>query len=69
LALNIDTGWWEHKEHGWLLPNVIQCLSDIDPDVRHVMEATKNLGEAQHAANNAQQELGWDSSNRSYSTH
>ncbi|KAJ6613831.1 hypothetical protein B0H10DRAFT_1951223 [Mycena sp. CBHHK59/15] len=49
-------GWWEHKEmHEWLLPSVIQCLSD---DVWHVMEATTNLGEAQHAANNAQTGIG-----------
>ncbi|KAJ6606945.1 hypothetical protein B0H10DRAFT_2439850 [Mycena sp. CBHHK59/15] len=51
--------WWEHKEmHEWLLPSVIQCLSDIDPDVWHVMEATTNFGEAQHAANNAQTGIG-----------
>ncbi|KAJ6572977.1 hypothetical protein B0H10DRAFT_2440108 [Mycena sp. CBHHK59/15] len=51
--------WWEHKEmHEWLLPSVIQCLSDINPDVWHVMEATTNFGEAQHAANNAQTGIG-----------
>ncbi|KAJ7251891.1 hypothetical protein C8J57DRAFT_1474350 [Mycena rebaudengoi] len=51
--------WWEHKEmHEWLLPGVIQCLSDIDPNIWHVMEATTNLGEAQHAANNAQTGIG-----------
>ncbi|KAJ6556722.1 hypothetical protein B0H10DRAFT_1967556 [Mycena sp. CBHHK59/15] len=51
--------WWEHKEmHEWLLPSVIQCLSDIDPDVWHVMEATTNFGEAQHVANNAQTGIG-----------
>jgi hypothetical protein len=61
--------------HEWLLPSVIQCLSDIDPDGWHVMEATTNFGEAQHVANNAQEkkekkeELGWGSSNPSYSTH
>ncbi|KAJ7773568.1 hypothetical protein DFH07DRAFT_1057150 [Mycena maculata] len=47
--------WWEQKEmHQWLLPTVIQCLSDMDPDDWHVIEATTNFGEAQHAANNAQ---------------
>ncbi|KAJ7784901.1 hypothetical protein DFH07DRAFT_763515 [Mycena maculata] len=26
--------WWDHKEmHEWPLPGVIQCLSDMDPDV------------------------------------
>ncbi|KAJ6487309.1 hypothetical protein DFH09DRAFT_1339546 [Mycena vulgaris] len=51
--------WWEHKEmHEWLLPSVIQCLSDSDPDVWHAMEATTNFGEAQHAANNAQTGIG-----------
>jgi hypothetical protein len=55
LVLNINTGRWDHKEmHEWLLPSVIQCLSDIDPDGWHVMEATTNFGEAQHVANNAQ---------------
>ncbi|KAJ6583451.1 hypothetical protein DFH09DRAFT_1308960 [Mycena vulgaris] len=52
-------GWWEHKEmYEWLLPSVIQCLSDIDPDFWHVMEVTTNCGEAQHAANNAQTGIG-----------
>ncbi|KAJ7908060.1 hypothetical protein B0H13DRAFT_2331720 [Mycena leptocephala] len=51
--------WWEHMEmHEWLLPGVIQCLSDVDPNVWHVMEATTNLREAQHAANNAQAGIG-----------
>ncbi|KAJ6564162.1 hypothetical protein B0H19DRAFT_76035 [Mycena capillaripes] len=51
--------WWEHKEmHEWLLPCVIECLSDIDPNVWHVMEATTNFGEAQHAANNIQTGIG-----------
>ncbi|KAF8166267.1 hypothetical protein K438DRAFT_1941754 [Mycena galopus ATCC 62051] len=51
--------WWEHKEmHGWLLPGIIQCLSDIAADVWHVMEATTNFGEAQHAANNAETGIG-----------
>ena len=59
LTLKIDTDWWEHKEmHVWLLPGVIQCLSDIDPDIWHVMEATTNFGEAQHAANNAETGIG-----------
>ncbi|KAJ7927166.1 hypothetical protein B0H13DRAFT_1861545 [Mycena leptocephala] len=34
----------------WLLPGIIQCLSDIDPDIWDVMEATTNFGEVQHAA-------------------
>ncbi|KAJ7115729.1 hypothetical protein C8R44DRAFT_927220 [Mycena epipterygia] len=51
--------WWDHKEmHEWLLPGVIQCLSDMDPDVWHIIEATTNFGEAQHAANNAQTGIG-----------
>jgi hypothetical protein len=59
LVLNIDTGWWEYMEmHEWLLPDVIQCLSDVDPNVWHVMEATTNLREAQHVANNAQAGIG-----------
>jgi hypothetical protein len=59
LTLNIDIGWWEHKEmHKWLLPGVIQCLSDMDPDVWHIMEATTNFGEAQHAANNKETGIG-----------
>ncbi|KAJ7921300.1 hypothetical protein B0H13DRAFT_1866901 [Mycena leptocephala] len=51
--------WWEHKEmHEWLLPCVIECLSDIEANVWHVMEATTNFGEAQHAANNIQTGIG-----------
>lgn len=44
--------------HQWLLPTVIQCLSDMDPDDWHVIEATTNFGEAQHKANNAQTGIG-----------
>ncbi|KAJ7909723.1 hypothetical protein B0H13DRAFT_1877422 [Mycena leptocephala] len=51
--------WWEHKEmHKWLFPGVIQCLSDMDPDVWHIMEATTKFGEAQHAANNKETGIG-----------
>ncbi|KAF7369629.1 hypothetical protein MVEN_00293900 [Mycena venus] len=51
--------WWEHKEmHEWLLPGIIQCLSDMDPDAWHIMEATTNFGEAQHAANNKETGIG-----------
>ncbi|KAJ6507086.1 hypothetical protein C8R45DRAFT_923251 [Mycena sanguinolenta] len=47
--------WWKHKEmHHWLLPSIIQCLSDINPAVWHLMKATTNFGEAQHVANNAE---------------
>ncbi|KAJ6449078.1 hypothetical protein C8R45DRAFT_1224512 [Mycena sanguinolenta] len=47
-------GWWAHKlMHEWILPGCIQCLSDIDKDRWHIMEATTNLGETQHKANNA----------------
>ncbi|KAJ7829726.1 hypothetical protein B0H13DRAFT_1916331 [Mycena leptocephala] len=58
----------DHKEmHEWLLPSVIQCLSDIDPDGWHVMEATTNFGKAQHVANNAQKKKenrNWDGAHR-----
>ncbi|KAJ6559387.1 hypothetical protein DFH09DRAFT_1483903 [Mycena vulgaris] len=51
--------WWEHKEmHQWLLPTVIECLSDMAPDDWHVIEATTNFGEAQHKANNVQTGIG-----------
>ncbi|KAJ7757828.1 hypothetical protein B0H14DRAFT_3511824 [Mycena olivaceomarginata] len=47
-------GWWSHKlMHEWILPGCIQCLSGIDKDTWNIMEATTNLGEAQHKANNA----------------
>ncbi|KAJ7618793.1 hypothetical protein FB45DRAFT_932474 [Roridomyces roridus] len=45
--------WWEHKEmHEWILPSIIQCLSHMDADIWHIMEATSNFGEAQHSKNN-----------------
>ncbi|KAJ6583245.1 hypothetical protein B0H10DRAFT_1962244 [Mycena sp. CBHHK59/15] len=45
-------GWWEHKTmHRWLLPGLIQCLSNIPLEQWNTMEATTNLGEAQHAWN------------------
>ncbi|KAJ7814981.1 hypothetical protein B0H14DRAFT_3476619 [Mycena olivaceomarginata] len=40
-----------YPAQAWLLSGIIQCLSDIDPDIWDVMEATTNFGEAQHAAN------------------
>lgn len=40
--------------HRWLLPGLIQCLSNIPLEQWNTMEATTNLGEAQHAWNNAQ---------------
>ncbi|KAJ6545927.1 hypothetical protein B0H10DRAFT_2385754 [Mycena sp. CBHHK59/15] len=47
--------WWDHKlMHRWLLPGIIQCLSNIPLEQWNTMEATTNLGEAQHAWNNAQ---------------
>ncbi|KAJ7703675.1 hypothetical protein B0H17DRAFT_1040862 [Mycena rosella] len=47
--------WWEHKlMHCWLLRGIIQCLSNIPLERWNTMEATTNLGEAQHAWNNAQ---------------
>ncbi|KAJ7814719.1 hypothetical protein B0H13DRAFT_2381539 [Mycena leptocephala] len=47
--------WWEHKlMHRWLLRRIIQCLSNIPLEQWNTMEATTNLGEAQHAWNNAQ---------------
>jgi hypothetical protein len=48
-------GWWDHKiMHRWLLRGIIQCLSNIPLEQWNTMEATTNLGEAQHAWNNAQ---------------
>ncbi|KAF7362834.1 hypothetical protein MVEN_00633200 [Mycena venus] len=47
--------WWEHKlMHRWLLRGIIQCLSNISLEQWNTMEATTNLGEAQHAWNNSQ---------------
>ncbi|KAJ7658241.1 hypothetical protein DFH06DRAFT_1196427 [Mycena polygramma] len=47
--------WWDHKlMHRWLLPGLIQCLSNIPLEQWNTMEPTTNLGEAQHAWNNAQ---------------
>ncbi|KAJ7730406.1 hypothetical protein B0H16DRAFT_1773850 [Mycena metata] len=47
--------WWGHKTmHRWLLRGVVQCLSNIPLEQWNTMEATTNLGEAQHAWNNAQ---------------
>ncbi|KAJ6488414.1 hypothetical protein DFH09DRAFT_1339191 [Mycena vulgaris] len=47
--------WWEHKlMHHWLLRGITQCLSNISLERWNTMEATTNLGEAQHAWNNAQ---------------
>ncbi|KAJ7904003.1 hypothetical protein B0H13DRAFT_2334933 [Mycena leptocephala] len=47
--------WWDHKlMHRWLLRGIIQCLSKIPLEQWNTMEATTNLGEAQHAWNNAQ---------------
>ncbi|KAJ7936306.1 hypothetical protein B0H13DRAFT_2304025 [Mycena leptocephala] len=47
--------WWEHKiMHRWLLRGIIQCLSNIPLEQWNTMEATTNLGEAQHAWNNGQ---------------
>jgi hypothetical protein len=40
--------------HRWLLRGIIQCLSNIPLEQWNTMEATTNLGEAQHAWNNAQ---------------
>jgi hypothetical protein len=40
--------------HFWLLPATIQCLSRIPLNDWHMMPATTNLGEAQHARNNAE---------------
>ncbi|KAF8189161.1 hypothetical protein K438DRAFT_1971805 [Mycena galopus ATCC 62051] len=42
--------WWDHK----LLRGIIQCLSNIPFEQWNTMEATTNLGEAQHAWNNSQ---------------
>lgn len=48
-------GWWKQKlTHFWLLPATIQCLSRIPLNDWHTMPATTNLGEAQHARNNAE---------------
>ncbi|KAK6966558.1 hypothetical protein R3P38DRAFT_3245838 [Favolaschia claudopus] len=47
--------WWKHKiMHVWLLAAIIQCLSCIALNDWHSMPATTNLGEAQHAHNNAE---------------
>ncbi|KAJ7855719.1 hypothetical protein B0H14DRAFT_3645262 [Mycena olivaceomarginata] len=47
--------WWDHKlMHRWLLRGIIHCLSNIPLDQWNTKEATTNLGEAQHAWNNAQ---------------
>ncbi|KAF8144511.1 hypothetical protein K438DRAFT_2029147 [Mycena galopus ATCC 62051] len=47
--------WWDHKlMHRWLLRGIIQCLSNIPLEQWNTMEATTNLGEAQHAWNNSQ---------------
>ncbi|KAJ7071887.1 hypothetical protein B0H15DRAFT_965755 [Mycena belliarum] len=47
--------WWDHKlMHRWLLPGFIHCLSKIPLEQWNTMEATTNLGEAQHAWNNSQ---------------
>ncbi|KAK6981644.1 hypothetical protein R3P38DRAFT_3234088 [Favolaschia claudopus] len=47
--------WWKHKiMHVWLLAAIIQCLSCIALNDWHSMPATTNLGEAQHARNNAE---------------
>ncbi|KAJ6545678.1 hypothetical protein B0H19DRAFT_1380185 [Mycena capillaripes] len=47
--------WWKQKlMHFWLLPATIQCLSRIPLNDWHTMPATTNLGEAQHARNNAE---------------
>ncbi|KAJ7082748.1 hypothetical protein B0H15DRAFT_932657 [Mycena belliarum] len=55
LALNHGLGWWDHKlMHRWLLPGFIHCLSKIPLEQWNTMEATTNLGEAQHAWNNSQ---------------
>ncbi|KAF8187368.1 hypothetical protein K438DRAFT_1764966 [Mycena galopus ATCC 62051] len=49
------SGWWDHKlKHHWLLRGLIQCLSNIPLEQWKTMEATTNLGEAQHAWNNTQ---------------
>ncbi|KAJ6453331.1 hypothetical protein C8R45DRAFT_945170 [Mycena sanguinolenta] len=54
-ASDIHTAWWKHKEmHQWLLFGIIQCLSNINPAIWHLMKATTNFGEAQQVANNAE---------------
>ncbi|KAJ7854828.1 hypothetical protein B0H14DRAFT_2579662 [Mycena olivaceomarginata] len=54
-----ELGRWNHRlRHSWLLPGAIQCLSRMLPDNCHLMEATTNLGEAQHAWNNGQTGIG-----------
>ncbi|KAJ7818894.1 hypothetical protein B0H14DRAFT_2600982 [Mycena olivaceomarginata] len=54
-----ELGRWNHRlRHSWLLPGAIQCLSRMLPDDCHLMEATTNLGEAQHAWNNGQTGIG-----------
>ncbi|KAJ6541306.1 hypothetical protein B0H10DRAFT_2392116 [Mycena sp. CBHHK59/15] len=40
--------------HFWILPATIQCLSRIPLNDWHTMPATTNLGDAQHARNNAE---------------
>ncbi|KAJ7793384.1 hypothetical protein B0H14DRAFT_2622951 [Mycena olivaceomarginata] len=47
--------WWKQKlQHFWLLPAAIQCLSRIPLNDWHTIPATTNLGEAQHARNDAE---------------
>ncbi|KAJ6536393.1 hypothetical protein B0H19DRAFT_1079888 [Mycena capillaripes] len=47
--------WWKQKlQQFWLLPAKIQCLSRIPLNDWHTMPAITNLGEAQHARNNAE---------------
>ncbi|KAJ7776033.1 hypothetical protein DFH07DRAFT_936976 [Mycena maculata] len=61
--------WWEQKEmHQWLLPTIIQCLSDMDPDDWHVIEATTNSEKP--SMRRTMRKLGseWGLSNHSYST-
>ncbi|KAJ6473478.1 hypothetical protein DFH09DRAFT_1474287 [Mycena vulgaris] len=58
--------WWEHREmHQWLLPTVIECLSNMAPDDWHVIEA---LGKPSTRRTMCNLGSGWGSSNRSYST-
>ncbi|KAJ6552166.1 hypothetical protein B0H10DRAFT_1968474 [Mycena sp. CBHHK59/15] len=47
--------WWKQRlTHFWILPATIQCLSRIPLNDWHTMPATTNLGDAQHARNNAE---------------
>ncbi|KAJ7813702.1 hypothetical protein B0H13DRAFT_2293928 [Mycena leptocephala] len=47
--------WWRQKEmHLFLLPGLIQALSNIDLDDWHLMPANTNVGEGQHRWNNIQ---------------